>query len=224
MVRGQKNASILITRPSTAMWIRDVLSFQTALYCAKHQQQQKHNRCQETITQKLKSHKHSQVQSLLSKKSRTITVLSHKGSVSAELFPSPNTSLFYCWRHAEDETFFVRQKVSNALLLWRFIGVPRSAWQHGARRCLSSATNIHSNKITLDSRKRVGSIELLFSVIRFTWFNTQSAPSSSTNIFWRNTLVLRKIIHFILLLWLLICLTNTFKKTFLHLENYTVKY
>ncbi len=23
------------------MWIRDVLSFQTALYCAKHQQQQK---------------------------------------------------------------------------------------------------------------------------------------------------------------------------------------
>ncbi len=35
--------------------------------------------------------------------------------LSAELFPSPNTSLFYCWRHAEDDTFFVRQKLSNAL-------------------------------------------------------------------------------------------------------------
>lgn len=121
------------------------------------------------------THKHSSSKFTFQKKkkSRTITVLSHKGSVSAELFPSPNTSLIYCWRHAEDDTFFVRQKVSNALVFWRFIGVP-GARDSMARAGVSRAQQTHSNEITLDSRKRVGSIELLFSVIRFTWFNVQN--------------------------------------------------
>lgn len=135
---------------------------------SKHQQKTTCGKSRQNTAAEV-SHKHYEVQSLLSKKSRTMSVLSHKGSVSAELFPSPNTSLFYCWRHAENEIFNV--KVSSALLFWLFNRCVR-ARDSMARAGAARAQQTHSNKISLESCQRVGSFELLFWMIQFTSFIT----------------------------------------------------